>query len=775
MKKYNIFIKLKKIIPLIPLYYIVVPILTLILFLIPIIFWFNNSYYVGGDDTLLYYIYSKEMINSYLFNIATDNVLSGIGSYSVQFYQLPFFLLITVIKFLFPYVNTQTFMYGLNLSMGFLFFYLLLGLFIKNKSSYDFFIKILGGLLYVFSIFSYYTLWQALFTPYLVSVFPILAYLFLKGVRDKNIILVILSTLVVSLMSITLLLTPWLILAFLSIFPILIIIFLNEKKYFIIYFFIFISLTFLLNFYWIFHLISPYLTNLNNNNTILNPTSSSFISSASDTITAVTKDNNLIYPLFNLFHKQIQVNGNWQNYPIFHNWHEKFIYVNFIFTVIILFAGLMLKKTKTEFKKLYLFSLLGWLLLLYMFTVNIGENLGLDVFIWLIDNIPGFAIFRNIYGKIAPGLPFIYALTIVISLKIVLDIQRNILFKKLIIIFCFLAVILNAKPFILNEYFSNPLWTTRNTYTTISGFNNDFKNSIHFLKGFDENSRFLWIPITAVNYIVIKDQDKQNHYYTGLSPLQFLAGKNDIAGIMSFPLETQKRFTESFINKDYNEVGNILKEMNVNYLIINNDFSNELQKSYFFASAVPNLYSAQNSEFKDSILGNKIISFNNRYEIYKIKDKYQSNKITLLDRKSITNSDKTRVEFTKKTNYLYQISINNLSGETNLIFLERYSPFWKLYINGSKRIVPTIGQSQIYNYANLWKINSDKIKKTVSKNEYKLNPDGSINLNINLYFEPQRYFIPSNIVSLLTLLTILCYFSLKLILLFNKDLKRNVT
>lgn len=772
MKKNNALTKFKKKISLIPLYYIVLPILTLILFLIPILLWFNNSYYVGGDDTLLYYIYPREMINNYLFNIAADNVLSGIGSYSAQFYQLPFFLLITIIKFLFPFLNAQTFMYGLNLSMGFLFFYLFLGLFIKNKSSYDFFIKILGGLLYVFSIFSYYTLWQALFTPYLVSVFPILAYLFLKGVRDKSIILIILSTLVISLMSITLLLTPWLILAFLSIFPILIVIFLNEKKYFIIYFFIFISLTFLLNFYWLFHLIFPYLTNLNNNNTILNPTSSSFINSARDTIIAVTKDNNLIYPLFNLFHKEIQVNGNWQNYPIFHNWHEKFIYVNFLFAIVILFAGLMLKKTKTEYKKLYLFSLLGWLLLLYMFTVNIGKNLGLNLFIWFIENIPGFAIFRNIYGKIAPGFPFIYALTIVISLKIILDTQKNNLFKKFIIIFCFIAVIFNAKPFILNEYFSNPLWTTKNIYTTISGFNNDFNNLTHYLKSFDESSRFLWLPITAVNYVTIKDKKFENHYYTGLSPLQFLANKNDIAGVMSFPLETQKKFTESFINKDYNEVGNILKNLNVNYLIVNNDFSNELQKSYFFASGIPNLYSAQDSKFKNSILDDKIISFNNRYEIYKIKDKYLSNKISLSADKSTTNTNKTQIKFTKKTNYLYQISISNLSGETNLIFLERYSPFWKLYINGSKEIVPTVGHSQIYNYANAWKISSDEIIKTVSKNEYKLNPDGSINLNINLYFEPQRYFIPSNIVSLLTLLTILCYFSLKLIPRFNKRSKK---
>ncbi len=772
MKKYNIFIKLKKKIPLIPLYYIVLPILTLILFLIPILFWFNNSYYVGGDDTLLYYIYPREMINSYLFNIATDNVLSGIGSYSVQFYQLPFFLLITIVKFLFPFLNTQTLMYGLNLSMGFLFFYLFLGLFIKNKSSYDFFIKILGGLLYVFSIFSYYTLWQALFTPYLVSGFPIMAYLFLKAFMDKNINILICLSLFISLFSIIILLIPWLTLGIVAVIPLFFTIFIKNKKRFIFYFLFTIILVFFLNFYWLYHFMIQSLNIFDNaRNVLLDLNSPKFVESARNTIIEVTRQNNLIYPFFDLVHKKIQESGKSPNFQIFNNWHEKFLLFHLILTSVILLAGTKLRKVSNETKKIYISGLAGWILILYMYTVNIGSSFGLNFFVWLIENIPGFTMFRNIQGKIAPAFPFIYAFVFVISLKIIYDSIKKHNLKKILLFIGIVLVVLEAKPFIFNEYFNRPLWTTKNTYTTISGFNNDFDNLVRYLNGTEENSRYLWLPITAVNYVTIKDKNLENHYYTGLSPLQFLANINDIAGVMSFPLETQKKITESFINKDYNGVGNILKNLNVNYLIVNNDFSNELQKSYFFASAIPNLYSAQDSKFKDSILGNKIISFNNRYEIYKIKDKYLSNKITFSDNQADANVKEPQIKFTKKTNYLYQINISNLSGEANLIFLERYSPFWKLYINNSREIIPTIEHLQIYNYANLWKINSDEIKKTVDKNKYKLNPDGSINLNINLYFEPQRYFIPSNIVSLLTLLTILCYFSLKLIPRFNKRSK----
>lgn len=753
-------------------YNFILLIVSLFLFLIPIIFWFKKLYYVGGDDTLLYYMYPREMIQNYIFNIASDNVLSGIGSYSSQFYQLPFFLLILLIKTILPSINTQAILYGLNLSLGFLFFYLFLGLWIKNLSHYDFSIKILGGLIYVFSIFSYYTLWQSLLTPYLVSGFPLLIYLFLKAIKDQNFNLIILSSLVISSLSMLFILIPWIFLAILAVFPLLIYFFSKRKKIFALYSFIFISLSFLLNFYWLSHFLISYFYTLNNHtNTILDITSNDVINSAKDTILAVTRTNNLIYPLFNLFHKNIQEVGNWPNYHIFYNWHEKFIYAYFLFTMSIVYAGTKLNKAKRDLKIIYISSLIGWLIILYIFTVNVGSKIGIDIFVWLTTYIPGFTMFRNVMGKIAPAYPFIYALLITISFKIIFNEKIKTTYKKIIIILSFLIIILNAKPFILNEYFNNSLWTTKNTYTTISGFNNDFNNLVKYLNKADGSSRYFWFPITAVNYVTIKDKDLQNHYYTGLSPLQFLANKSDIAGVMSFPLETQKKFTKSFMNKDYDEVGNILKNLNVNYLIVNNDFSSELQKSYFFASGIPNLYSAQDSEFRNSILGNKIISFNNRYEIYKIKDKYLSNKITLTDSKSTINSNKTHVEFTRKNNYLYQISINNLDGEINLIFLERYSPFWKLYLNGSEKIVPTIAHSQIYNYANAWKISSDEIIKTVSKNEYKLNPDGSINLNIDLYFEPQKYFISSNIVSLLTLLIILCYFSLKLIMRLNKKFK----
>lgn len=58
-----------------------------------------------------------------------------------------------------------------------------------------------------------------------------------------------------------------------------------------------------------------------------------------------------------------------------------------------------------------------------------------------------------------------------------------------------------------------------------------------------------------------------------------------------------------------------------------------------------------------------------------------------------------------------------------------------------------------YEYANAWQINADDIKKNFSREYYKENEDGSIDIKVVLYFKPQSYFYVWMIISFVTLLT----------------------
>jgi hypothetical protein len=72
---------------------------------------------------------------------------------------------------------------------------------------------------------------------------------------------------------------------------------------------------------------------------------------------------------------------------------------------------------------------------------------------------------------------------------------------------------------------------------------------------------------------------------------------------------------------------------------------------------------------------------------------------------------------------------------------------------------PIFGGSHylVDDYANGWTINPNYIKQNFDPSYYKVNPDGSINIELTLYFKPQSYFYVGLIVSGATLLACLGY------------------
>ena len=63
----------------------------------------------------------------------------------------------------------------------------------------------------------------------------------------------------------------------------------------------------------------------------------------------------------------------------------------------------------------------------------------------------------------------------------------------------------------------------------------------------------------------------------------------------------------------------------------------------------------------------------------------------------------------------------------------------------------------VYDYANQWTIDPEYIKANFDKSMYKENPDGSIDLELTLYFKPQSYFYLGIIISGTTLILCLGY------------------
>lgn len=210
-----------------------------------------------------------------------------------------------------------------------------------------------------------------------------------------------------------------------------------------------------------------------------------------------------------------------------------------------------------------------------------------------------------------------------------------------------------------------------------------------------------------------------------------------------------------------------LEEMNVKYIY---DFS-DIYTSNFERYTDPAVYKGELDLVKNNAqFFNKLIEKNQgritkvASGVYKLNDYYP-------------RVFAKGLYFQKISSTKYRLSIKNLKGEETLSFLENYHPGWKIYplIMKDKNTLPkSCGESETFTKAetieclsssgnnaknidtgsspvfekshtkkgfyNQWTIKSESIQNDLPGEYYKKNVDGTIDLELILYFEPQKFF-----------------------------------
>jgi hypothetical protein len=582
---------------------------------------------------------------------------------------------------------------------------------------------------------------------------------------------------------------PWLIALIIAALPLMIYLFLKNKKIFIKSFFVFIALLLLLNSYWLIN----FVLSSSGSGFVGTVLSSNLKNQSAALIEPVSSNNSVLYPFFDLFHKNIQIDYGWPQKNLYLNYLLKLLPFNILFLLIVIVPIFFYKKADKNDKEIYILALLSWLIILFLYTANIGAW-GIPLFIWLTDHIPGFVMFRNMYDKFGIALAFSYAFLLFISLKIIFnnlrikDFWKGIIYSVLI-----LLILLNGYPLLFGKFFELPIWTTQNTYARINDFNDDFYSLTNYIAGINTSSKFLWLPLNQAGYIDISDKYNSNYYYSGISPLKTLANKNDFSGTLNFNIFSND-VQADISQKNYGALFNLLGTFNIQYVILNKDINKELQDSYLYSYLSPaDIYTDQmNPDFLNGILGEKVADFGDRYSLYKINDKYASKTLNLGDANVATTTTGS-IEFKKINDNQYQIYIKDLATSTPLTFLSSYSKFWDLYLQPNpndswcqssgamsssndiecQNEQPSsggMGLSYLYqkpifdsshylvdDYANGWTIDPNYIKQNFDPSDYKMNSDGSIDIDLTLYFKPQSYFYVGLIVSGVTLVVCLGY------------------
>lgn len=712
----------------------------------------NKYYYLGGDDTRLFYIYPELYLNNFIDN-AYPTSLSGYLSFlppnSIMFF-LYFLVILQKITF---GLNLQSILYTLNLVLGLFFFYKFVRYILpSSKDIYRKIMIIISSFLYVFSIYNTYIPYNSkLIVIFIVSVFPLSLYLFVKAVRERKIYLIALLSLILTVTTFASTSSLWFAASLLVCIPVLIYALrgnlLRSAKYIIVL----VAFLIATNINWLVFV--PYSTLVRHDEEIGSNSivSDTFIDENIQSARLTAEKNSVHYPLMGLFHYKIQKDFNWPYLPIYESWYLKLLPVNTAFFVIILVSGFLLQKRK-KLTQTYLFFSLSFLLAIYFFTVNFGStrlgNIGIEFFVLLIDKIPGFLVFRNMYDKFSHAVAFSYSSFLLVGCLIILDKIKNIRFKSYFILLYGALVLLNIKPVILNEFNNLPIWTTKNQYASVSNLDDDYLDLAEYIKNTEDDGRYLSLPLSDGNVVVIRDENIQNHYYSGVSPLLIMSGKNDYSGVLSFgPYASELRAI--LRAGDYERAGELFQKMNVKYIAVNNSIPEELKNSYLYRE---NYLDPNNEQIRNVLFGELIRNFGNNYSLYKINENYDSEKIYLADNLDKFPNEFSNISYSKINEAKFEVDVERMTSSDYIVFLEPYYDEWILQWPDGKEIQQA-EHLTAHEYANSWQVST----KNMPEEYTEVNEDGTIRASFSIYFKPYDLYYPFYIMSFVSLIILAIY------------------
>lgn len=658
------------------------------LFLIPNLLW-GNLYIAGGDDSRLYYLFPTEYLRNYAFNLISHNTLGGNLGYIPVSYSVPVVFLLSVLKAVLPTLNIQFISYGFIFSLGYVFFYLLLSELTPKRSVYTFCGGIVCSLFYLFSPYVTRTYFQhQIISIFLLMVVPGTLFFFVRGVKKRRLMFVVLSALFFSIFSSSVYSFPWLLPTLFTLVPFLIWLAFNQWKYFWKYAAVWVAIVAMLNFYWIIHYLIPVFLHSGSEGLVGALSTRSFIEENHNLISALSLLNTPVSQIISF------VRTGWADRQGITVWEA----LGSMYLLVILYAGTLLGKVRRDTRTLYLVSISGLIVSMMLVTPNFG-SWNLSLFEFLNDHVPFFGIARTMYDKFALGIAIQYALALYVSLIILDECRVKHVFRYIAGIILLGFTIANALPYI------RPVYNDAAYSTRISGaMNHDYLDMTSYIAAMPTTSRFLWYPMTFPGYVYIGDEKNPHHFYAGLSPLQILASKSDLAGFYGLPTsvdpELNWKMLDLLTNRSYSELGTIFASQNIGYVIVNHE---ELPSQGFASLDGFNFMKMQNTQYRDEILGEKVKDFGDRYSLYTLNNKFAVPTVFLSKTIEGKPAADQKVVFRELSNGDYDVTIDSIAEPMQLVLLESYSNLWKVRItHGNVTISPN--PTPAFGYGNAWSV-----------------------------------------------------------------------
>lgn len=413
-----------------------------------------------------------------------------------------------------------------------------------------------------------------------------------------------------------------------------------------------------------------------------------------------------------------------------------------------------------------IFGMLTVFLILIFLAVRIRDPFfGINSFLY---GTQFFSFFRS-PEKIFVFLPFLW-LTILIGMTLYLKIKRNVV----LLIFAFFLCV----PY--GFYFGGIIDGLRRAdkfHPYIVKIPDEYRQSANIVNKDKKSASIISLPYSVTNSINWSDYPKWG--FIGQDILYLLYDKYFISANVfdHSSLETSLSF------KKYNKNGAVNKGL---FLKLAQKFSGQfiifhkdINPDWLAGSKITQL-TLENLQ-EEGVVDN--ISDNDYFTLYQLKDAYV---------KPVISSNDANVQFEKINPSKYKVSIKGINKKSLIEFHQAFNSQWVAIAESSSNVlecktsldyqwnnvtecnnnkffegdefsllfrkyIPENFHKVVDKYANGWIIDPDYIKNNFEKSDYKENPDGSIDVNLVLYFKPQSYFYLGIIISGMTLLACLGY------------------
>ena len=422
----------------------------------------------------------------------------------------------------------------------------------------------------------------------------------------------------------------------------------------------------------------------------------------------------------------------------------------FWFVPITIFSGFLFKNNKHK-KKIIFFAIIS---LIGIFLTKQSDAPLPSAYLWLYDNFPGFNLFREaskFYLLTAIG----YGGLIVFGLVNLSDCKNKIFSKYLFYFFGVLIIILsllNLRPLITGEM--RTMFVPRH----IPG---DYVTLEDFILKQPEYFRTFWTPVYSRWSI-----------YTNIKPELSNADiiQSDWQGYSSYGKVGLDSSVSNQITDIYNKTfsNRLFDVSSIKYVVVplQDKLNDDDLFVYYGGQADPNIRKLYINELDNISWLKKINIGSDNLVVYENKNYRDHIYLTEEPESIYKNVAAKNVVYQFKNPTEYKISLKNIKTNTYLNFSEKYVADWSLRIGGFNWLNVLTNKAYFlddkYHLKNDAGLNSflidpDYIKANFYKSDYKQNSDGSIDVELTLYFKPQSYFYLGLLISGTTLLACLGY------------------